>query len=131
MKELNVEIDLCSIRRIITDLKDIEEAVRRQTDLSLNEALCLCQHGKGICDPSSLSKEMGLSPSRMTRILDSLSDKGYIERLPSEQDRRSVSLKVTAQGSIMTDTLHSISLEIPTYLLTAIQQLETATGVTV
>ncbi|MBN2861053.1 MAG: MarR family transcriptional regulator [Sphaerochaetaceae bacterium] len=125
-----MDIDLCSIRRIITDLKDIEEAVRGQTSLSLNEALCLCQHDKGNSDPSSLAKEMGLSPSRMTRILDSLSAKGYIERLPSEQDRRSVSVRVTAQGSRMTETLHSISLEIPTYLRTAIQQLETATGVT-
>ncbi len=130
MKELRVNVDLCSIRRIITDIKEIEEALRKQTHLSLNEALCLCQQARGNCDPSSLSKEMGLSPSRMTRILDSLSEKGYIERLPSEQDRRAVSVNVTVQGRMVTDELHSISLDIPAYLLTAIQQLETATGVT-
>ncbi len=123
-----MEIDLCSIRTILADLKDIEEKVKNETDLSLNEALCLCQHYKGKNDPSSLSKEMVLSPSRMTRILDSLSSKGFIERIPSEEDRRSVTIKVTGRGKKMTQTLHSLTIDIPSYLIHAIQQLETATG---
>ncbi len=123
-----MEIDLCSIRTILADLKVIEEKVKEETDLSLNEALCLCQHYKGRNDPSTLAKEMVLSPSRMTRILDSLSQKGYIERIQSEEDRRSVTVHVTAKGKELTDTLHALTITIPSYLIEAIQKLETATG---
>ncbi len=121
-------LDLCTIRAILVDLKSVEEAVRNETALSLNEALCLCQHEKGNTDPSSLARELSLSPSRMTRILDSLVQKGYIERVTSDEDRRAVTVKMTDSGKSVSEKLHTLDTQLPEYLNDAINQLETATG---
>jgi DNA-binding MarR family transcriptional regulator len=41
---------------------------------------------------------VGLAPSTITQMMDSLVERGYIERIPSEQDRRSINLVLTPSG---------------------------------
>jgi DNA-binding MarR family transcriptional regulator len=49
-------------------------------------------------NPSELAERLGYTRPRMTRILDSLEQKGFIERVHDEQDRRRVIVWATEKG---------------------------------
>lgn len=115
--------DLCDLRRLILDLRRFEESLKMKTDLSLNEALCLCQTGRGNLDPSSLANELEISPSRLSRILDSLETRGFLTRSISEADRRTIILDLTTTGTQMVKTLHCTNISIPNHLEEAIKIL--------
>jgi DNA-binding MarR family transcriptional regulator len=48
---------------------------------------------------NALSQKMGLSPSRGSRIIDSLVRKGYLLRITNPEDRRSFFLSLSAKGT--------------------------------
>lgn len=52
----------------------------------------------GGMNPSDLAKRLGYSRPRMTRILDSLEEKGYVTRTPDPEDRRRVLATCTDDG---------------------------------
>ncbi len=115
--------DLCDLRRLILDLRRFEETLKEQTNLSLNEALCLCQTGGGNLDPSSLANELEVSPSRLSRILDSLETKGLLTRSIANTDRRTIQIDLTTTGQQMVETLHCTNISIPNHLQEAIKTL--------
>ncbi|MCM1368712.1 MAG: MarR family transcriptional regulator [Roseburia sp.] len=49
--------------------------------------------------PSDIAKLMGVSTARVAVALKSLSEKGYIERIPASTDGRRVVLRITQAGS--------------------------------
>jgi DNA-binding MarR family transcriptional regulator len=106
-------IDLCSIRKIQTALKRFEDGLKAETGLSLNDALCLCSISKGIQEPGLLARELELSPSRLTRILDALEGRKLIVRELSNTDRRSLSVLLTKSGEKMVNTYKCSGIEIP------------------
>ena len=57
----------------------------------------LSRHDEGM-NPSDLAKKLGYTRPRMTRILDSLEAKGYVERVPDANDRRRVIVYCTDEG---------------------------------
>jgi len=94
-------IDLCAIRRLQTTLRIFEEELKTKTGLSFNDALLLCAVNKGIFEPRALARELELSPSRLTRVLDSLEARDLIARSLSDSDRRSLTVTLTDRGSAM------------------------------
>lgn len=117
---------LCEIRQIMVDLRTFEERLREQTSLSLNEALCLCQVGNGMLEPGALARDLELSPSRLSRIFDSLERQRLIQRTLSTTDRRGVKVHLTKQGEAMVEQLHSIQIELPDHLKTTLDILQAA-----
>ena len=57
----------------------------------------LCDKGTAM-NPSVLADTLGYTRPRMTRILDSLVFKGYVERKNDENDRRKVLVSATPEG---------------------------------
>jgi len=47
---------------------------------------------------TSLGPKMGMEPTSMSRILNSLEDQGYIKRVPSKDDKRKMIVKLTPKG---------------------------------
>ena len=109
-------IDLCAIRKLQTSLRSFEDQLKQQTGLSFNDALLLCAVNKGICEPSALAKELELSPSRLTRILDSLESRKLVQRTLSIMDRRSLTVALTESGSEMVQTYSCSELNLPNEL---------------
>jgi len=109
-------IDLCAIRKLQTSLRNFEDQLKQQTGLSFNDALLLCAVNKGICEPSALAKELELSPSRLTRILDSLEKRKLVQRTLSIMDRRSLTVALTETGSEMVQTYNCSELNLPSEL---------------
>lgn len=57
----------------------------------------LSRHEDGM-SPSDLAEKLGYTRPRMTRIIDSLESKGYVERIPDAHDRRRVIVHCTDEG---------------------------------
>jgi DNA-binding MarR family transcriptional regulator len=58
----------------------------------------LVQLAQGSDASSSLAKKLAVSPPSVTTVVDGLVQRGAIERTPSAEDRRRISLALTAVG---------------------------------
>lgn len=79
---------------------DKEESIRLEYDLSPAEykGLLAMQPGEP-CNCNALSKNMGLSVSRGSRVVEKLIKNKYIEQKISNEDRRNVVLKLAPKGT--------------------------------
>jgi MarR family transcriptional repressor of emrRAB len=59
----------------------------------------------GTANPGSLVANTAHSPANITRIADSLVERGLITRLPSAEDRRCVVLRITRRGETLVRSL--------------------------
>lgn len=109
-------IDFCNLRRLINDLSKIEEMLKAEQGLSFSQASMLCAISMGFDEPGILSKEVGLSPSRTTRILDFLEKEGLIERSINEYSRRNVDIRLTGKGKLVKENLNSSAITLPDYI---------------
>ncbi|MCK4241222.1 MAG: MarR family transcriptional regulator [Candidatus Atribacteria bacterium] len=76
-----------------------EEQIRTICKVSLAEYKGIMVIGEGekiTCN--ILSKKMGLSPSRGSRIIDNLVKKGYLSRMINPEDRRSFVVSLSSKG---------------------------------
>ena len=106
-------IDLCAIRKLQISLRLFEEELKKETGLSFNDALLLCAVNKGVYEPSALAKELELSPSRLTRVLDSLENRKLIIRELSSSDRRSMKVSLSESGREMVENYSCSGITIP------------------
>ncbi len=106
-------IDLCAIRRLQTSLRAFEENLKEQTGLSFNDALLLCAVNKGITEPGALARELELSPSRLTRVLDSLETRALVTRTLSSIDRRSLTVSLTESGARLVQEYSCSEITLP------------------
>ena len=106
-------LDLCAIRRIQTAIRRFEDGLREETGLSLNDAICLCAVHRGVFEPGQLARELELSPSRLTRILDDLESRKLIRRTLSNEDRRSITVSLTDEGVALVERYSCTDIEIP------------------
>lgn len=109
-------IDFCNLRKLINDLSKIDEELKAEQGLSFSQASLLCAISMGFGEPGVLSKEVGLSPSRTTRILDFLEKEGFIERSINEHSRRNVDVRLTAKGKLVKENLNSSKITLPDYI---------------
>ena len=61
---------------------------------------------------TQISKRMKLSPSRLTRIIDTLVEKGYMKREIEQYDRRNMRVFLSRRGKILTNKLNKALVDI-------------------
>jgi MarR family transcriptional regulator, negative regulator of the multidrug operon emrRAB len=61
--------------------------------------------------PGELCSSLGQSPANMTRLTDSLVQRGLIARFPDEHDRRKLGLRITNEGNQLVNALLPVMLE--------------------
>jgi len=61
---------------------------------------------------TQISKRMNLSPSRLTRIIDGLVKKGYMQRSIDPNDRRNMIVTLSRRGKILTNKLNRAFVEV-------------------
>ena len=71
------------------------------TEADFRVLATLFAQADGSASPSDLCASNAHSPANMTRISDTLVDKGLITRVMSEQDRRRMVLQITARGTAL------------------------------
>ncbi len=101
-------------QRLMNDLKI------SQSELLFFSALNNC---KGISSPE-LAKNMGLSLSRISRIVDKLVVNGYLDRKADEVDRRAIRLCLTSKGKSIRSKIDKVRNECEERLLEIIPAAE-------
>ncbi|MGB5846983.1 MAG: MarR family transcriptional regulator [Ignavibacteriaceae bacterium] len=81
--------------------------------LFLAEFRCLRLFGSDeSLNNTQISKRMKLSPSRLTRIIDTLVQKGYMKREIEQYDRRNMRVFLSRRGKILTNKLNKAFVDI-------------------
>ncbi len=97
-------IDLiCDLKKkcIESDNQFISEMNISDAEYNLVKALINCQK----FDSKSISEKMGISLSRVSRIIDKAVKNEYLERTQSTTDRRTVNIKLTKKGKELRKTI--------------------------
>ncbi len=74
-------------------------------------------HNGGKLPQRRLAEELHISPAVVTVTLKKLLAEGYVTRIPSEQDRRTVMIALTPHGNEAVDTAHGTLDRIDTAML--------------
>src|SRR6056297_3338998 len=90
--------DLCTIKDVFKKIYKFENNLQKTFNLSINEILTLCTLSSRKMSSTELANEIGVSPSRMSRILKKLEDKKLITRALSKKDKRKMIFDLTDSG---------------------------------
>ncbi len=104
---------LCALKGVLRAVSRLEAEIRSRFGLTLTEALCLCSIGGGCVSAGNLAEEVGLSTSRLSRVLASLEAKGLVVRARREDDRRNWMNAPTGAGSALIGRMKTEGISIP------------------
>lgn len=92
--------------RLLDRCQEKQERIARSLGLTVAEfRLLRTFRGEAVLSVGDLARGMGLSNSRLTRILDGLVDKEVVTREVSSQDRRVIIVELTPRGREIQKTL--------------------------
>ncbi|HKE96135.1 MAG TPA: MarR family transcriptional regulator, partial [Povalibacter sp.] len=87
------------LKMALSLVHDAQSAAFANHDISFVQWLMLLKLREGVADTASdLCRQMRHDNGALTRLIDQLEERGFIERQRSEQDRRIVKLDLTAAG---------------------------------
>ena len=94
------------IRRLYTLLLARFEGALAQADFTLTQWIVLIQLREGTARTASdLASDLNHDSGAITRVLDQLERRGFLQRRRSSQDRRVVELKLTPAGKAIAEEL--------------------------
>lgn len=78
-------------------------------DITATQFRVLCSIRCEVCiTPVELKTVLSVDPGAMTRMLDRLVCKGWIERLPNPADKRGVLVQLTPDGAALCEQCHQV-----------------------
>ena len=82
------------------------------------EFRCLRLMGsEGSLNNKDIAERMNLSPSRITRIMDGLVKKGYMQRKIDNDDKRNMKVSLSRRGKNLTNKLNDAFIEVHSEIL--------------
>ena len=91
---------ICKIKDIYKALYQFEKTFAELHRITINEAMLLCCLKDGAPKSAgTISEYIGLSNSRVSKVITSVETKGYIQRNISPSDRRQMLFSLTAAGA--------------------------------
>jgi DNA-binding MarR family transcriptional regulator len=129
MKSEEMEKDSSSLAQLTFNLLNTcqqkEIIFAEQYGLTQAEFRCLKMFDKKeIINNKTIAKRMGLSASRLTRIIDGLVAKGYSEREINPNDRRNMNVSLSKKGLLLAQKLNQAYTNIHKELLEHIETSE-------
>ena len=107
---------------LLAGCQEKEAWLAEQHGLFQAEFKCLRQFGSNeSLNNTQISKRMNLSPSRLTRIIDGLVQKGYMQRKIDPNDRRNMIVTLSRRGKIFTNKLNRAFIEVHDEILQDIE----------
>lgn len=102
------------------DQRLMDELELSQSELLFFSSLNDCQ---AISSPG-LAKDMGLSPSRVSRVIEKLVVNGYLDRKPDVTDRRAITLCLTEKGKVVREKIDKVKSDCEARLLETVPSEE-------
>lgn len=90
---------ICVIKDIYKILYQFEKAFAEVHDITINEAMLLCCLKDGEAKSAgTICEFIGLSNSRVSKVITSVENKGFIRRNISKEDKRQMFFSLTPDG---------------------------------
>lgn len=90
---------ICAIKDIYKTIYQFEKAFAEVHDITINEAMLLCCLKDGEKKTAGMICEyIGLSNSRVSKVITAVENKGYIRRNINQHDKRQMFFSLTADG---------------------------------
>jgi DNA-binding MarR family transcriptional regulator len=100
---------------------------KRGLGLSFTQFLILKRlHALGPMNASELARAVELDGGAMTRQLDQLEGKGFLRRVPHEQDRRALRIELTEAGALLCREVNACNERVMTMAQRALDETERA-----
>lgn len=90
--------NLCKINEVFKKIHKFEQKLKKDINVSINEAMVICSLYKTIKCAGDISADLGISNSRTSRVLLALEQKGYITRSFNGIDKRKMMFELTVVG---------------------------------
>jgi DNA-binding MarR family transcriptional regulator len=91
-----------AMQRYQRSVQAFDDAVGRHLGLRATDLRCLDWLVDGPLSAGALSTATGLRPAATTALIDRLEQRGWVERVRSETDRRQVLVQMTAEARLRT-----------------------------
>ena len=101
------------MRELMRALSSLESDLERRHGITLNEAMVMCCIGSGSATATSISENIGLTPSNTSKLLRSMEGKGLLKRAMGEKDRRCMYFTLTQEGLNRLGVLKSDEIPVP------------------
>lgn len=104
---------ICRLKDIYKALYNFEKEFAEQNGITINEGMLLCclKDGKPK-SANELCDFVGLSNSRVSRVINSVEEKGYINREMGTTDRRQMIFTLTESGKEKTLTMQTQGMDL-------------------
>lgn len=113
------------VRRLYTLLLARFEGALAQADFTLTQWIVLIQVRDGLARTASdIANDLGHDSGALTRVVDQLERRGYLQRNRSALDRRVVELKLTPAGRAIIDRLLPLVVDHTNAALAPLSQSE-------
>jgi len=91
--------EICSLKDIYKALYNFEKEFADKNGITINEGMILCCMKDGIPKSANeLCDFVGLSNSRVSRVINTIESKGYIAREMGVKDKRQMIFSLTKEG---------------------------------
>lgn len=91
---------ICRIKEIYRTLYQFEKTFAERHGITINEAMLLCCLKDGEARTAgTLCDFVGLSNPRVSKVITTVEEKGYLRRTISPQDRRQMLFSLTDEGA--------------------------------
>jgi DNA-binding MarR family transcriptional regulator len=108
---------------LLANCQEKENHLADQYGLTQAEFRCLRLFGaEESVNNKQIANRMGLSPSRLTRIIDGLVTKEYMTREIEPNDRRNMRVALSKKGAIIVEQLNNAYVEIHREILEEIDE---------
>ena len=99
---------LCLLREIYRSIGEYEQVFQKRHGLCLNEGMLLCSLKECKMSSGDIANALGLTHSNTSKIIKSLEEKVFIDRILGDNDKRQMYFALTRQGR---SKLQEINLE--------------------
>lgn len=113
---------LCQIRDIYRSIAEFEIGFQRRYDICLNEGMLLCSLSSKKYSSSELATALGLTNSNASKVIKSVENKGLVERIMGESDKRQMYFVLTLKGQEKLKTIKCGNLQVPPVLESIIEK---------
>ena len=107
---------ICAIKDIYKALYQFEKSFTENNDITINEAMVLCcLKDDSVRCASGISEYIGLSNSRVSKIITSVENKGYIKRDINREDKRQMFFSLTPKGKEKIVQMMNVDLQLDSF----------------
>lgn len=89
---------ICKLKDIYKALHEFEASFLKQHGITVNEGIIICMLSNGPLKAGDICADCSLSTSRLSKVLGTLEQKGFVQRTVGENDRRMVFVELTSKG---------------------------------